>query len=819
MLVPIEWLKDYTDVNVDIKEFCDRMIMSGSNLETVERMCDDISGVVVGKVLEMKKHPNADTLNVCKVDVGKGEAIQVVCGAPNVREGICVPVALPGAFLPGALHGHDKSEAGVTIEAGEMRGEKSEGVICSHSELGFENKIIPVADSEGIWILPEEECGLKPGDDLKEALGLVSDVVDFEITPNRPDCLCMLGMARENAATFECDVKNPDTSSKCEGEGKTSDYIDVRIRKTEFCSRYYARVVTDIKICQSPWWMQKRLMYAGMRPINNIVDLTNFVMLEFGQPLHAFDIRTIKGAKINVDVAEPGSKFTTLDGNEREMGDDMLMIRDTEEPIGIAGIMGGLDSEISEDTTTILIEGANFNMDNIRFTSKALGLRTEASGRFEKGIDPNLCSLAVDRVCNLIEQLGYGKVVSDPVDDYPNVLKPWTVDVRVSRVNQIIGIDIPADMMLDIFRCLDIEAEMKDDNVIACTPPTVRLDLVEEIDFVEEVARIYGYDKLPMTLPKGTAQAGQPVAESFRGFVRNILGAMGTNEIITYSFASPRDLDRMRLPEDAWERNCAKVINPLGEDTSIMRTILMPQMMEVLGRNYARSMEEVRAYEIGVVFEPDQFQNDAPPIETENLCIGIYGERNDFFTLKGMVNKMLDLLGIDDPVYEAESEHPSFHPGRCATITVNDEEKGEIPLGIMGEVHPDIADDYGVGARVYICELFFDKIIGIAKADTRYVPLPIYPAMMRDIAVTVEEEVTAGSMESTIKEVAGEILEDVNLFDVYRGEQVEEGKKSMAFSMTYRSAEKTLTDEEVDEVHQKVLLELKSRFNAALREL
>ena len=818
MLVPIEWLKDYTNVNVDIDEFCDRMIMSGSNLETATHMCEDIKGVVVGKIMEKKDHPDSDHLSICMTDVGTGRLLQIVCGAPNVREGICVPVALPGAFLPGALHGHDKSEAGVTIEEGEVKGVKSEAVICSHNELGFEPKIIPVRDSEGIWILPEEECGLKPGDDLVEAMGLASDVIDFEITPNRPDCLCMIGMARESAATFEDELRYPETETKNEGEGKCTDYINISISNSDFCKRFYGRVVTDIKIEQSPWWMQKRLMYAGMRPINNIVDLTNFVMLEYGQPLHAYDIRTIKGGKIDVDTVPAGTKFTTLDGNERSLVENSLMIKDAEEGIGLAGIMGGLDSEIQDDTTTIVIEGANFDGDNIRLTSKALGLRTEASSRFEKGIDPNQAKDAVDRVCYLIEQLGCGKVVSEPIDVYPNPVAPWDVKVRVSRVNKIIGVDIPAQQMLDIFADLEIKAEMQDEDTIIATPPTVRLDLKEEIDFVEEVARIYGYDNLPLTLPAGVANAGEPRAETVRGMVRDTLSAMGVTEIITYSFTSPTDVDRMRLPEDAWERNFVELMNPLGEDSSVMRTILLPQMMQTLGLNFARSNQRVRFYEMGVVFAPNELEPAAAPVESENLCIGIYGDLVDFFVIKGMVETMLDKLGITGVRFTAESGHPSFHPGRCATMAV-ETKKGTVELGVIGEVHPDICEDYGVGMRVYASELFFDKIVDMAHTEISYEPLPIYPAIGRDIAITVDEETLAGDIELAIEEAAGDILESVKLFDVYRGEQVEKGSKSLAFSMTYRSAEKTLTDEEVDAVHEKVVLELKSRFNAALREL
>jgi phenylalanyl-tRNA synthetase beta chain len=817
MLVPVKWLSDYTNVTADIDEFCDKMIMSGSNLETVEKMPAEMKGVVVGRVTQLSPHPKSDHLSVCSVDIGKEKLLQIVCGAPNIAQGMLVPVAPAGAHIPGPIHGQQPVPGGLDIRTGELKGELSEGMICSCGELGYDDKVVPVAHKDGIWPLPED-LGLEPGMDFADAMDLEDYVVDFEITPNRPDCLCMTGMARESAATFRDKVEFPSTETKCEAGGHAADYIRVNIAKPDLCARYYARVATDIKIEQSPWWMQKRLMHAGMRPINNIVDITNFVMLEYGQPLHAFDIRTVKGGTINVDTAEPGSKFTTLDEKERLMPENVLMICDAEEPIGIAGIMGGLDSEITEDTTTILIEGANFNGDNIRLSSKALGLRTEASSRFEKGIDPNLAQDAVDRVCNLIEQLGCGKVVSKAVDNYPSRLDPWSVDIRVSRICHVIGEDISKEKMKEIFADLDIEVEDVSDDVLRVTPPTIRLDLVSEIDFVEEVARIYGYDNLPMTLPKGSACAGEPRAETVKNAARAYMVAMGANEIQTYSFVSPQDADRVRLPEDAWERNAVEILNPLGEENSVMRTILTPSMLEVLGRNYARSLDSVRAFEIGTVFEKNMFEPDALPEETDNMCIGIYGEGNDFFMLKGIVCELMLKMGIENVRFETETEHPTYHPGRCARIVTGGSDE-PIELGIMGEIHPDVTDVYGIGTRVCICELFFNKITDMARTETRYIPLPKYPAVTRDIAVVVDEEVHVGDMQEAIMKSADELLEDVQLFDIYRGEQVEKGKKSLAFNMTYRSAEKTLTDDEVDAVHEKVLLGLKSRFDAVLREM
>lgn len=816
MLAPIEWLKDYTDIDVSTEEFCDRMIMSGSNIETVELLGDGIEGVVAGKVLSVEKHPDATKLSICQVDVGRENPVQIVCGASNIRADIFVPVALVGAHVPGPFHSQPPVPGGVTIEEGELRGVKSEGMICSCGELGYDDKVVPVAHKDGIWILPKD-VSMKPGEDIVDVLGLKSEVVDFEITPNRPDCLSITGMARESAATFEKKLICPEVSLKEEGSGNAKDYVKIEIKKPEFCRRYEARIATDIKVEESPWWMQKRLMYAGMRPINNIVDITNFVMLEYGQPLHAFDVRTVRGGKIVIDTAEKGSKFTTLDEKERIMGEDILMIQDEEGPIGIAGIMGGLDSEIKEDTTTILIESANFDGDNIGKSSKQLGHRTEASSRFEKGIDPNLSQMAVDRVCHLIEKLGYGKVEKGCVDNYPNKLIPWSCSVRVARVNHVLGTDISSEEMTKILKNLECEVEENGDS-LTVTPPTLRLDLEKEYDFIEEIARIYGYDKLPMTLPRDVSRAKQSRVYTIRDNARNLMSAMGAYEIQTYSFVSPKDADRVGIPEDSWERDYVTVLNPLGEENSAMRTILTPGMLDTLGRNFARGNERVRAYEIGTVFSKNYIQPEELPEETDAMSIGLYGEGEDFFTLKGMVSELMEKLGVTNVEFEAESEYGVYHPGRCARFYV-EKDNDSVELGIMGEVHPDVAKEYGIGTRCYACEMFFDNVERMAKTGIAYTPLPKYPSSSRDIAILVDEDVPAAGMEKEIERAAGEILESVKLFDVYRGEQVESGKKSLAFNLIYRDAEKTLTDKEVDEVHEKVVLALKDKFNAILREI
>lgn len=810
MLVPIEWLKDYTEINADTEEFCDRMIMSGSNLETCEYFCEEMENVVVGRIDKIEKHPDADKLVVCQLNVGGEEPVQIVTGAPNVFEGALVPVALHKSRIPGPLHGKEKQEGGTKITKGKLRGVESFGMLCSASELGFEDKVVPVAHKDGIWIL-EEEYPL--GQDFAEALGLKNAVVDFEITPNRPDCLSMTGMAREAAATFDTELRYPDTVCQKESEKQARDFIHVEIREPQLCKRYTARIVTDVKIGPSPWWLQKRLMYAGMRPINNIVDITNFVMLEYGQPIHAFDIRQIEENKIVVECAEEGETFTTLDETERTLTSDMLLIKDGKKGVAIAGVMGGLNSEIEPDTTTILVESANFNGDSVRSTSKKLGLRTEASSRFEKGIDPNLCQDAADRVCRLIEILGCGTVASGTVDVYPGIEYARTVEVRVDRVNHVLGIELTREEMTDILEGLEMKVA-GEGNIMKVTPPTVRQDLLEEIDFVEEIARMYGYDKMPVTLPKSNTEAGKSRQRTLRDLARDTMCSMGANEIQTYSFVSPKGVDNVRIDEDSWERGFVKLINPLGEENSVMRTILTPNMLEVLGRNYSRNIETVKAFEIGNTFTENWIRPEDLPEEQDAMCIGMYGKDIDFFTLKGMVVELLTVMGIEGTEFTSESEYGVYHPGRCARISLGDEE-----LGIMGEVYPDVAERYGIGTKVYCCELFFDSIVRHANTETVYHPLPKYPSTSRDIALLVDEDVQVGEIEKIIRKHGTSILEKVQLFDVYRGKQVAENKKSVAFALSYRDKDKTLTEEEVAKVHNKVLEALKEQINAVLREM
>ena len=678
MLVPIEWLKDYIDLDVTTEEFCDRMIMSGSNLETCEHFCEEMENVVVGKIEKIEKHPDADKLVVCMLNVGKEEPVQIVTGAPNVFEGALVPVALHKSRIPGPLHGQPKQEGGVKITKGKLRGVESFGMLCSASELGFEDKVVPVAHKEGIWIL---EGDYELGQDFAEALGLKQAVVDFEITPNRPDCLAMVGMAREASATFKKPFTYPDTDIKDEnGKGETKDYVSVDIKNPESCKRYVARIVTDVKVEQSPWWLQKRLMYAGMRPINNIVDITNFVMLEYGQPIHAFDINQVKGGRIIVENAAEGEKFVTLDNNERTLTKDMLLIKDEERGIAIAGVMGGLNSEIEEDTTPLLVTSDRLVDSGADGRIVDVQRLIHAHLHNGDGHSGNAAEAAADRVCRLIELIGAGKVCRGSVDNYPNPETAKTIDIRVDRINHVLGIDITREDMVSMLESLEIKVEGSG-NVMTVTPPTVRQDLLEEEDYIEEVARLYGYDKLPVTLPKGNCEAGISDERALRDLTRNSLCGMGLNEIQTYSFVSPKGVDNVRIDEDSWERAFVRIINPLGEENSVMRTILTPNMLEVLGRNYSRNIDSVKAFEIGNTFMANMLGDDKLPDEQYSLCIGMYGKDEDFYSLKGVVTELLRIMGIRNIGFVAESEYGVYHPGRCARITVTPKPEAEFHDG------------------------------------------------------------------------------------------------------------------------------------------
>lgn len=799
MLVPISWLNEYIDLkDVQLKEYCDKMIMSGSNIEEAYKVLSGIKGIVLGRAVKVEKHPDADKLFVIQVDVGK-ETVQIITGADNVHEGSIIPVILDGGVLPD----------GRKIKKGKLRGLESNGMLCSPAELGCEDKVIPVTMRDGIWIL--EDLGFEMGSDFAEAYQVEEDVVDFEITPNRPDCLCMLGMAREASAVFQRPLKYPEISIKKE-EDDVNNYISVEIKRPDLCSRYVARVVKDIKIAQSPWWMQKRLMAAGVRPINNIVDITNYVMLEYGTPLHAFNINNVEGRKIIVDVAKDGEKFVTLDGTERTLDGESLLINDSKKGIALAGIMGGLNSEIEDDTQTILVEAACFDPDGTRRTSKKLGLRTEASARFEKGVDANLCRTAADRVCQLIELLGAGVVVNGAVDVYPNEIKAPVTKVRTQRVNSLLGINLTTDEMKSIFERLEMKVEV-DEDVMTVTPPTIRFDLLEEVDYVEEVARIYGYDNHPSTLPAGSDVASKPAKREMEDLVKEKLMGMGLDEIQTYSFVSPRGVDKILVDEDSYKRDFVKLINPLGEENSVMRTTLIPNMLEVLERNNARHIDAVEAFELGRLFLNAFKTEEGLPQEQKSLCIGMYGKNCDFYSLKGVVETLLDELGIENTEYSADKGNKTFHPGRCADVLVD-----EAVLGTFGEVSSAVVEQYNLPARVYVAELDFEKLFELADLEILYKSIPKYPAMERDIALVVKDDVQSGDIIRVIRENGGALLENVELFDVYKGKQLADGFKSMAYALRYRDVNKTLTDEEIAKPHEKILKALSEKFGASLRE-
>jgi phenylalanyl-tRNA synthetase beta chain len=799
VLVYKEWLEEYVDVPLDMDDFKERMIMSGSNIETAKFYGVGIEKAVTGRILSVEKHKDADRLFVCMVDAGGEAPIKIVTGAENVHVGANVPIILEGGRLPD----------GRIIKKGKIRGVESSGMLCSAKEFGYEDKAIPASHRDGIWIL-SEDCD--PGSNVVEALELKGEVIDFEITPNRPDCLSMTGMAREAAAVFGGALIMPDNRCvrECICEGKS---ISVEIKRPDLCARYVARIIKDVKIAESPWWLQKRLMYSGMRPINNIVDITNYVMLEYGQPIHAFDIRQIKGSKIIVDTADEGEKFTTLDGTTRVLSENMLMIKDNERPVAIAGVMGGLNSEIEADTNTIVVESANFRSDSVRSTSKALGLRTEASSRFEKGIDPNLAAEAADRVCYLAELLGAGTVIAGSVDVYPSPGLTKTISVRVDRINRILGITLSQNEMVSIFTSLGMTAEPCEKMMIKVTPPSVRMDVASEEDCAEEIARMYGYDRLPLTIPKGNSRFKKSQIHIVRDIAREALTGMGLYEIQTYSFSSPKGTEKIVRQKDSPYRDFITLMNPLGEENSVMRTMLTPHMLETLERNISRGIKAARAFELGNTFLNIADEKGLPK-EQESLCIGFYGDGESFHTLKGSINELFVKLGLDDMKYLAFHESDTYHPGKCALMSTSSGAK----LGMMGELHPDVMELYDFEQKIYCLELNFGLLSKQAKLSRYYSPLPRYPAIDRDIALILDENVKAADVENIIRIEAKKLLKNVNLFDVYRGKQIPDGKKSVAFSLTYRSDDRTLTDEEVTPVHNRVLEQLKKQLGAELRK-
>lgn len=797
MLVPVKWLKEYVDIDIDTKELADKLTMSGSHVDSIESVDKGVENVVVGKILEINQHPDADRLVVTKIDVGT-EVIQIVTGANNIKVGDYIPVALVGAKLPG----------GVKIKKGKLRGVESNGMLCSASELGISDNVVPKENKDGIFILDKE---YPLGQDIKEVLGLHGEVIDFEITPNRPDCLSIIGMARETAATLGKTMRHPVIKINNQVDNINQYVKEVKVEAKDLCNRYYTKVVKDIKIGQSPMWMQRRLMEAGVRPINNIVDITNYVMLEIGQPIHAFDLDKVSGKKIIVRRALDGEKIKTLDGVERTLDSSMLVIADDSKPIAVAGVMGGEDSEVTKDTKTILIESANFNGRSVRLTSRKIGLRTEASSKYEKDLDPNLSDIACNRVCQLIEEINAGTVVDGYIDIYDGKSEERILKLSPEKANRLLGTNIEADEMVRMLNALELKAKLED-NIITVLVPSFRRDLILEADLIEEVARIYGLDKItPQPLVGTLIKAEKSVIRQIEDKAKNILTGIGLNEITTYSFISPKQYDKLNIPEDSLKRMCVEIRNPLGEDFSVMRTTLIGNMLEVLTRNYKYGVEKAWAYEIGNVFIPRELPIKELPYEKRTLSIGMYGN-SDFFTIKGIVETLLERLGIKGHEYIREENDPTFHPGRTANIIL-----GNHVLGVIGEIHPDILENYGMKERVYIAELNFELLVLFSNLERKYTPLPKYPSVTRDIAIVVDEEIMAKDIEKIIRENGKNIVESIKLFDVYKGGQIEKDKKSVAYSITYRSHERTLTDEDVSKVHDKIVEKLKENLNAALR--
>ncbi len=798
MDLSMKWINDYVDLNdIDIKAFCHGMTMSGSKVEGYTPEGADISKVVVGKILEKKQHENADALFVCQVDAGLENNIQIVTNAKNVKEGDLVPVALDGAVLPEGK-----------IKKGKLRGVESFGMFCGLETLGLTEHDFPYADPEGVFVI-EEDC--KIGEDIHSAIGLDDTSVEFEITSNRPDCLSVTGLAREASSTFgkELKIKEPEFKGI---DGDINGILKVDIENKEKCRRYCAGIVKNVKIAPSPRWLRERLRASGIRPINNFVDITNYVMLEYGQPMHAFDLRYVKDQHIIVRNAKSGEKITTLDGEERELSEEMLVIADSEKPVAVAGVMGGEYSGIMDDTVDVVFESAYFEPVQVRRTSKKLGLRSDASARYEKGVDPYISMTCLKRAFELVEQLGAGEPVKTVIDnDCFDSHELKTVDFSAEWINNFLGTDIAEEDMIKYLNSLGFE--VKDSKVIS---PSFRIDIEYKADVAEEIARIYGYNNIPSTQFKGVAEAEYTPAQKFTRNIENAMTSIGCYEISTFSFISPKYFDKIMLPADSKLRKTETITNPLGEDTSVMRTTILPSMLEILSKNYNNRNEAVKLFEIGKEYIPTE--PDKLPEEPLRLAIGMYGNDIDFYDIKGAAEKLMQILRINDCEYirasdsDAFDEKSAFHPGRSAVVV-----KDGKAIGILGEMHPDTAENYGIGTKVYAAKFNIDDMLALAETEVNYKPLPKFPATTRDLSLICGDELPAGDIEKAIRKAAGKLLEKVTLFDVYKGKQIEDGKKSISYSISMRSHDGTLTDEQADNVMKKVLKELKN-IGAELRK-
>lgn len=794
MKINRKWInEEFVDLShISDKEYVETLTIFGQKVETYERLDAEIKNVVVGKVLSIVRHENSDHMWVCQIDVGAEEPVQIVTGAQNVKQGDLVPAALHNSWLPGGVH----------ITKGKLRGVPSNGMLCSLAELNLTVNDFPYAIEDGIWII-EEDC--KPGDDINTVIGNDDTIVDFEITNNRPDCYSIIGLARESAAAFQLPMKHHEPAVHGSDAGSMYEKLDVEVPAAELCNRYTARMVANVKIGPSPKWLRDRLRANGVRPINNIVDITNYVMLEYGQPMHAFDYRYVASGKIIVRESEAGETLTTLDGIVRPLKPGMLVIADDSKPIGLAGIMGGENSEIVEDTTTVVFESANFNGTSIRQTALALGMRTEASGKFEKNLDPMMTVPAVQRACELVEMLECGDIMDGIIDIVNYIPEPKTVELEPEKINALLGTEISEEDMVRYLNYLEISVDGRTIQV-----PSWRPDLNLMADIAEEVGRSFGYNEIPTTAFKTSTKGGYSPFMKFESKAGSLCRSLGFSEIITYSFVSPTIFDQIRLPQDSVMRKTLRIQNPLGEDTSVMRTTALPSMLDILSRNNAYHNKAAKLYEIAKIYVPVDGQ--ALPNEPKILVLGSYGAGETFFKLKGELEAILSGLRIKNARYTADSTNPTYHPGRCAKVTIDG-----IDVGFIGQIHPLVAQNYDIDCELYCAEINFNTLFDLQLPEPTYVPLPKYPSVSRDLAIVCDECITVAQIEDQITGAAGKLLQNIRLFDIYRGTGVPEGKKSLAFTMELRAADRTLADADIEEVLSKILKALENQLNAVLR--
>ena len=790
MNLSMKWLKEFVDIDIKPRDFSEAMTISGSKVEGYEIEGSEISNVVVGKILSIVPHQDSDHLVICQVDIGESEPIQIVTGASNLTVGDLVPAALNNSTLPG----------GIKIKKGKLRGVESNGMLCSLGELGLTLHDFPYAIEDGIFVLQED---YQPGQPICEAIGLDDIKVEFEITSNRPDCFSVIGLAREAAATFDKPLTLHTPVVKA-GNGSCKDMLDVKIEEPSLCSVYSARIVENVRVKPSPRWMRERLRAMGVRPINNIVDITNYVMLEYGQPMHAFDLRFIEDKTIRVRRAKDGETITTLDGVDRTLTHDNLVIADSKKPVAIAGVMGGEYSGIMDDTTTIVFESACFDGSSVRTTARDQGMRTDASSRYEKGLDPNNCLPALERACELVELLDAGDVLDDVIIDDHSSHEQRRIPLETEWTNRFLNIQLTAEEMKEILKKIDCQFD--GDTILV---PTFRPDLEHKADIAEEIARFYGYNRIPSTPLRGDAQGKYTPRQKFEDKISNTMLALGLSEIMTYSFLSPKAYDKIGIPKQDRLRNSVTISNPLGEDTSIMRTTALPSMLDTLARNYNNRNGAVALFELASEYYPVEGQE--LPDEKTKLIAGLYGDDCDFFTAKGMVEQLLDTLFISNYEFEASSNEYAYHPGRCAHIMIDD-----TVIGVIGEIHPKVAENYGINERILCFTLDVDSLFTHTQTDATYTPLPKFPAVTRDLALICDETIPVRILEKAITKGAGNLLETIQLFDVYQGEQIEGGKKSVAFNIVLRSAENTLAEEQVNSTMKKVMKELE-KVGANLR--